>query len=978
MKRENSLNIFAVLISRVTLCLLLSFVYGNVLMAEESLLKSEYSYRRYTTQDGLPSMNMKTVFKDSKGLLWQGTLKGSSNFDGFNFKPFSLDKFPFVDKIEEVNGKIRFFRDKDLFYPESETLIHLSDTLTLNPYNSYLLPVDFYIFENQENKKYFVKIENDKISEVMDIPQLQGLNRCKVYLDLEQNSLYIPINREKKVYIYNLQNKALKSIENVIIESFIKHSNLGLLGIGNDGIFKIENGKAVLYIPLKFEMQNKVAKETQNGDMYIKDFFNIYRISGKKVEHLCRNSAVTIWDMTLDNDENLWIATHKGLYNFFHFDFKNYQIPNHTIRSVTQDDNGTYWFAGDNEDIFTLTDGYFRPAKYPLNQKLQSISFNIAFSHNNMTYFLIQGGILIHENNRFYWADIPVENQYYYRMAVYKDNLLVIGSNGLIEITPYGKVVKTFTEEELKQQGCQSLAVDKNNRIIVGGNDGISIIENEKIRLLKNNNTILSDIVCVDNHNYIFSAAKKYLNHVTNDSVQTIYSFDNDYIMGLLPLDNENMIISTLKGFYIFNTKNYFERNKIQILFYNHNNGMDGIEPAFSKIYLDKEGKVWMVTLEKMICFDPQKLIRQITPPNFIFQNFFVSKDNVKWEEIENLAKAKLFYKNKNFKISFIGLNYSAADNVRYHYRLLGFQNEWSEPVKQREVTFNNLPPGNYIFEIYADAGTDESRSETQSIVFSIKPAFWQTTWFVVGSIIFLILLSTGIALYIQRRKNRALMEKLRAEKELNELRINSIRLKAIPHFNANVLSAIEYSIANRTKEEAMRILGIYSDFTFKTLSDVDKAARPLSEELAYVKMYLDLEKVRFLDKFDFCIEVDDEVDRSIQLPNMILHTYCENAIKHGLMPLKSGGLLVVQVTQHGQTVCVNVEDNGVGRDYAGQNSHLHSTKQGLSILNRQIEIYNHFNREKINQQVEDLYKDGKPGGTRFTVEVPLNFEYIN
>jgi len=176
-----------------------------------------------------------------------------------------------------------------------------------------------------------------------------------------------------------------------------------------------------------------------------------------------------------------------------------------------------------------------------------------------------------------------------------------------------------------------------------------------------------------------------------------------------------------------------------------------------------------------------------------------------------------------------------------------------------------------------------------------------------------------------------------------------------------------------------MRILGIYSDFTLKTLSEVDKAARPLEEELAYVKMYLDLEKIRFLNKFDFRINVDDGVDSHVQLPNMILHTYCENAVKHGLMPLKSGGLLTIQVSQHGQMVCVCVEDNGVGRTYAAQNPHLHSTKQGLSILNRQIEIYNRFNREKINQRIEDLSgKTGQPAGTRFTVEVPVDFAYIN
>jgi LytS/YehU family sensor histidine kinase len=264
-----------------------------------------------------------------------------------------------------------------------------------------------------------------------------------------------------------------------------------------------------------------------------------------------------------------------------------------------------------------------------------------------------------------------------------------------------------------------------------------------------------------------------------------------------------------------------------------------------------------------------------------------------------------------------------------------------------------------------------------RSMAFTIRPAFWQTAWFLPLCIMLLILAITGVALYIQRRKNRALMEKLRTEKELNELRISSIRLKAIPHFNANVLAAIEYYIANRTKEEAMRVLNIYSDFTLKTLADVDKAARPLVDELAYVRLYLDLEKVRFMEKFDFRINVDEGVDNSVQLPNMILHTYCENAVKHGLIPLKSGGLLTIRVTQNDRSLCLSVEDNGVGRDYAKQNPHTHSSKQGLSILNRQIEIYNSFNIDKILRRTDDLYRNDTPEGTRFTVEIPLNFMYV-
>jgi hypothetical protein len=342
---------------------------------------------------------------------------------------------------------------------------------------------------------------------------------------------------------------------------------------------------------------------------------------------------------------------------------------------------------------------------------------------------------------------------------------------------------------------------------------------------------------------------------------------------------------------------------------------MNGIEPQFGETFLDKEDKIWLLTSDNIVNFDPQKLIRQIAAPNMIVQNFAVSKDNIKWESVAGFVNTKYSYKYKNFKFSVIGLSYSATENVRYHYRLLGFQNEFSEPTKQREVTFNNLNPGDYVFEIYADAGTDETKSEVRTFAFSIKPAFWQTTWFITICIAYLMLASAGLALYVQRRKNRALLERLETERELNDLRLRSVRLRAIPHFNFNVMGAIEYYFINRPKKDAMRLLNIYSNFTYETLRRVENASNTLGEELEYIRMYLELEKIRYVDKFDFRIDVPDDVELDVRLPNMLLHTYCENAIKHGLSPkMNNGGnLLLINIVQSNGKVNVCVEDNGVG-----------------------------------------------------------------
>ena len=532
-----------------------------------------------------------------------------------------------------------------------------------------------------------------------------------------------------------------------------------------------------------------------------------------------------------------------------------------------------------------------------------------------------------------------------------------------------GNQLRSISHIGIARSTIYTMQADDQNRLWMGTHKGICFIRESDSRYFFGEETMNGEDSDKDPTGRIWMACESRIYYTDGDTIRLFMEFPNTIIGNLRYTRNNLIVISDNTGIKVIDPATK------RVVNYNYINGYSSGEPSWNTMTEDFDGNIWMGTQgPNVFKFNPSHLMHRSHKATLHLTTTRFSDNNIDMNPMEMGAQLK--HNQRNVRFSFVGLCYSDPDIVFYRYRLKGFQDEWSEPTRQREVAFNNLSPGNYIFEIYADTGTDELRGKPQSFVFSIKPAFRQTPGFLVANIAFLMLASAGIAIYIQRRKSKVLMEKLRAEKELNELRISSIRLKAIPHFNANVLAAIEYYIANRSKEEAMRILGIYSDFTFKTLTDVDKDSRSVSEELAYVKMYLDLEKIRFLDKFDFHINVEDGVNKEVQLPNMMLHTDCENAVKHGLMPLKSGGLLTIHVTQRNGIVCVSVEDNGVGRASAGKNPHIHSTKQGLSILNRQIEIYNNFNRKKINRRVEDLQKDGQPCGTRFTVEVPVEFMY--
>ena len=974
------MNMRAVLILFFLIC-------GRIAIAQE--LKSEYSYRQYTTQDGLPENSVVKLYLDHKGFIWTGTLKGFAQFDGFSFKKYLVEEGHSIYQIDETHeGKIRAFEGKDAYivYGDSIKYVNYSDSLDIFYRNCFSLPDNYYIYKKKfvrpYEPRYLMESKNDTtMTEIFHTPSLDYINNNSVYLDTVNDYLYFSGGYSEHMWtkIYSIKTKEeLSCYDSIRINYYFKHSHLGLLGVGYKGIYKIDKTKIEILLPFKFEYAGIKATELSNGDLIIKDFLHIWCFRNMKMELLYENSAFPMWDMTSDKDDNLWVGTDAGLINFYRFDFKNHTIPSGHIRNIVQDSEGDYWLSGVSSGTFRLKGNNIEEIIFPFHENEHIYSYNPykMLSYKEKVYSLFDGGILIWDKKRqFHWANVPIGNQYT-SICPFGDNLLVCYSGALFQLDLEGNIIREFSYEQLKQSSLYGLGIDKRGRKIVGGMYGLNVIEGDSIRLIANENTEYSHFMCSDRDHNLWIGSRNHLNLFQGDSIITVHSFKDDYILGLLSVNN-HLLIATLSGLYIFGANKYLDSREIQMLFYNQNNGMNGIGINPDAMIIDKDGIVWMPTTTGIISFNPQSLLHNAPSPNMIIQKSEISTNNVNWKNVYEFDVKHLIHKYKNIRFSFIGLNYSAINNVRYHYRLRGFQDEWSDATKNREVTFNNLPPGDYVFEIYSDAGTDESRSQTQSFVFSIKPAFWQTTWFLALSITLLMFTSIIIALYIQRRKNKILLEKLRAEKELNELRISSIRLKAIPHFNANVLSAIEYYIANRTKEEAMRILGIYSDFTYKTLSEVDKASRPLSEELAYVKMYLELEKIRFLDKFNFNIEVEKGVDRSVQLPNMILHTYCENAVKHGLMPLKSGGQLTINVSQHERNVCVSVVDNGVGRAFAANNPHLHSSKQGLSILNRQIEIYNSFNREKINHKVDDLIEDGKSRGTAFIVEVPFEYTFI-
>ncbi|MDR0796506.1 MAG: histidine kinase [Tannerella sp.] len=961
--------------------ILILALMGSMAKAEEPLLKSEYSYRQYTVHDGLPEMICLGLYQDSNGFIWIGLLNGFARFDGYTFHPYMADSDEgVVGFYENAKGNVSGIALRRVHEIDAvNDTVHTRRTVpTVKdrylPYMSQSMPAGYGVYQVNDSRAVFALTDSGlvKIWEHEKLNKMHELQ--KPYWDRKGKQFLLPT--EEGVYVIGENGIVVDSFPVNTINCFIPYKN-GFRAVGDDGIYEYVNHS--LQCIFKHSYNSNVSHysilEAPDESLIIRMTNTIFRLAGNRLETVADNIAET-YDMCIDREGNLWVATAEGVYNFYRLEFKNHILStkDNYIRSVLVDRQDRVWLASTIGDLVKLEHGEEKKVNYP-NSPTYANKFFVegAALRDNDIYIPGSGSILHYNNNsdQFDWLKLEVEI-YRYTLPL-PDGDLVVGTYDNTYIYRPGQgIIRRYDISQMKQMTICA-ETDKQGRIWLGGVVGVVIIDGDSMQYLTDESLKMCRNMVYDRLGRLWLTCRNNLVMMTGDQPAVVHSFPNTLIRSLYFTRNNVMIVGTIDALYL--SKNTGEN--LEFIRYDQYNGFNGLGVITTPMAEDKAGNVWTLSLSGAVKFNPEELLRKQLAPLLHIQTTQSSADNINWTNVYD-NHSSWNHRIRNVKFNYVAMSYSAVENVRYHYRLLGFQNQWSEPTKQREITFNNLSPGNYTFEIYADAGADESRCETQSFTFSIQPAFWQTAWFITACITALMLLSSGIALYIQRRKNKVLLEKLNTEKELNELTISSIRLKSIPHFNANVLSAIEYYIMNRSKDDALRLVSLYSDFTYQTLLEVDKAARSLDEEIAYVKMYLELEKVRFIDKFDFRIDIADNVDKSVQLPNMILHTYCENALKHGLKPLTAGGLLTIRVLQHNQIVCVDVEDNGVGRNYITHKSQKRSSKQGLPILNRQIEIYNRFNTEKIEQRVQDLFKDEKPVGTIFSVEIPINYAYIN
>ena len=241
-------------------------------------------------------------------------------------------------------------------------------------------------------------------------------------------------------------------------------------------------------------------------------------------------------------------------------------------------------------------------------------------------------------------------------------------------------------------------------------------------------------------------------------------------------------------------------------------------------------------------------------------------------------------------------------------------------------------------------------------------------------SIIATLLVIGLIFLLINRHQVK---RRLTLQKEVAEYEQKALHLQMNPHFVFNCLGSISSFIVQNGTDSALKYLSKFSKLMRLTLEYSKDALIPIDKEIESLQNYLELEQLRFHDKFEFKIQSSESVEFNMGLPPLLIQPFVENAILHGVVPKEGNGMIVVDFdVQNGQLICT-IWDDGIGITKSAaikENSMKAHKSMALEITRKRLEIMEATISKSAQIDIKELEENNEVVGTRVTLRLPIQY----
>jgi len=963
----------------------------------------QYNFKNYSVESGLPYVQIFSMFQDSKGYLWSGGYGGASKFNGKTFKNYSpknglanhyvnaitedlnnnkyIGTIEGLSRIDKITGNITNYTIKNGLPSNHITSFCLEPKLGL-----WTGTTNGLCIWNETTEKQIPFFKNYKISAL---------------LYSEKRGLLVATS--KGLFIKNKEDKLFSAIiEKVTISSMALDGNESKLYIGTDEglyIYDFETKKTnVLHVNNGLIEENITSVICQkNGAIWIGSKFGLISFDGLNFSYYdigFDNNSNYIRSLLIDYEDNLWIGTHSGLYKYRGKGFSVYDRHNGLgsafIYQIINDTKHHLWVATENDGVFEFADGFFKRHSEKDGLSDNRVSAILPLQDESI-WAGTNNGISVFKNNRWSSLDLGKSNP---KPSIIKSlfedskNIIWVGCQNLLlsikknanshTITNYTLPISSPTSENYS---VWSFIEDENGDIWAGTHLAglFKLVGNQFIKQNISATTSIETALdlCKDKSGNLYAATMNGV-LIFNDKKKTHQlitekdglSSELVYAIGITK-DNKYVWAGTNQGINRINVDK-LHNGIIDIIKFGKADGFSGVESNTHGIFEDDDSCIWFGTVNGLIKYNPKEFIRNDNLSRTTISNIRLGyADTI----LEN--NSILPYSLNTISFYFDGICLTSPEKVLYSYKLEGYDKVWSPNTDANNTKYNNLPPGKYTFKVKSCNDEGAWNIEPTTFSFTIKAPFYQTWIFLVICIIS----ATTLVILVFRLRLKQLKQKQQLEYEhlveVSKAEMTALRSQMNPHFIFNALNSIQHYILTSKGDEAVKYLSKFAKLIRIILNNSEKHITTINEDVEAIRLYLELEQMRFENKFEYTITIDDSVDGDYdEIPPMLIQPYLENAILHGINPKEGIGHIFVTIKIVNQFIKITIRDDGIGREKsnARQSIPLASKHQslGMKITKDRVRILNKIHQSNLSVTIIDLYNDRKESiGTQVDLFIP-------
>ncbi len=976
--------------------------FGFMLLFYSLLHAQQYNFKNYSVENGLPFVQIYTIFQDSKGYLWSGGYGGLSKFNGKLFQNYSpkngLSNHWVNCVTENSDGQILAGTIDGLSILKGNRFTNYFEKDGLPSKNVTALCSDFAKKTWIGTSKGLAVLENNTLTRIKEFDG-KAIN-CLFYS--QSTGVWIGTNTG----LYTISNGVVieftdkDGLVNNVVNCITKKTDSQELYIGTkDGLSILNSAtkKTTNYHVINGLLDENISAltySTIDSSVWIGAKSGLISFNGKAFTYYtinADNNSNHVRSLIVDFENNVWIGTHNGLYKFRDKGFTNYTkqegLGGAFVFQIIEDKQKKMWLTTENNGVYTFENGFFK--NYTKKDGLLSFNVVSAFCDNeNQMWFGTDLGISKLKNGKFEnlvrGASFNLEPPISAFFEDSKGNIWVGGLNGLCSLKKInGVYIPTYYKlpTGIKDFGVWGIAEDSKGEIWVGTYlAGIYKLENKQfvnqkkiikgdfesafeIEFDKTGNMFVATLNGVFVYNSI-TKTSRLLSEGDGLASELVYCIK-------LSKDKKLLWAGTNQGISKIDVQK-LNQGVVSITSFNKADGFEGVECNTHGIYEDDTKNIWFGTVNGLIKYSATEFRN-----NDNLSKTNLSKIQIGYQDTMLANDSELPYSLNNITFYLDGISLTNPDKVMYTYLLEGFDKKWTPNTFVNFAKYDNLPAGKYTFKAKSCNSDGVWSIEPITFTFSIKAPFYKTWWFVV----FCLLATIGIIILVFRMRLRQEKKKQALEfdtmVEVSKAELKALRAQMNPHFVFNSLNSIQHYILHSKSEEAARYLNKFAKLIRIILNNSEKPMVTINEDIEALTLYLELEKMRFENKFNYSITVNENVDGDYdEIPPMLIQPYIENAILHGVNPKEGTGNIKVEITLINAFIKLSIIDDGIGREKSRAIQSLQPAARhkslGMKITKDRVRILNTLHQSNLNVNIIDLYNANKePIGTQVDLYIP-------